>query len=140
MTYISDTQGKISKYNAVLKAGFGSCPAECTLCEEGCIRVNEDGKPRIHSISLPELNFHGVVTCNQCRDPECASVCPVHAIKRADSVVYIDNERCVGCGLCTLACPYGGIYYDPIKEKVFKCEMCQEKALPNILILPVQKE
>lgn len=39
-------------------------------------------------------------------------------------MVRINEDKCVGCGLCTLACPYGGIYYNPESGKPVKCDMC----------------
>jgi len=31
---------------------------------------------------------------------------------------------CVGCKLCTIACPYGTVFYDPDTRKAFKCDLC----------------
>jgi anaerobic carbon-monoxide dehydrogenase iron sulfur subunit len=30
----------------------------------------------------------------------------------------------VGCKLCTIACPYGTVFYDPDRRKAFKCNLC----------------
>jgi molybdopterin-containing oxidoreductase family iron-sulfur binding subunit len=45
--------------------------------------------------------------CMQCESPPCTPVCPVGATwRRADGVIAIDYERCIGCRYCLTACPY----------------------------------
>lgn len=47
-------------------------------------------------------------TCMHCDDPPCVMVCPTTASYiRSDGIVLIDHDKCVGCGSCVLACPYG---------------------------------
>ena len=45
--------------------------------------------------------------CQHCDEPPCRDVCPTTATrKRADGVVTIDYDLCIGCGYCAVACPY----------------------------------
>jgi phenylacetyl-CoA:acceptor oxidoreductase subunit 1 len=47
------------------------------------------------------------VGCMHCGEPPCMEVCPTTATrKRADGIVTIDYDTCIGCGYCALACPY----------------------------------
>ena len=43
-----------------------------------------------------------------CEHPPCLEVCPSKATKqRPDGIVEINYDRCMGCGSCIVACPYG---------------------------------
>ncbi len=52
--------------------------------------------------------------CMQCEDSPCTAVCPVGATYRTeDGVILVDASRCIGCGFCVVACPYGARYIVP---------------------------
>ncbi len=47
------------------------------------------------------------VRCMQCEEPACVEACPTGAAhKREDGLVLVEQEKCVGCKACILACPY----------------------------------
>ena len=48
-----------------------------------------------------------VVGCQHCAEPPCVPVCPTGATKqRADGLVTMDYDICIGCASCAVACPY----------------------------------
>ncbi|MDP2916953.1 MAG: 4Fe-4S dicluster domain-containing protein [Dehalococcoidia bacterium] len=47
------------------------------------------------------------VPCQHCKSPACKDVCPTGAtVQREDGIVYVDYDKCLGCGYCEVACPY----------------------------------
>jgi tetrathionate reductase subunit B len=74
--------------------------------------------------------------CMQCETSPCTVVCPVGATFRtADGVILVDEERCIGCGYCVVACPYGARYIVPAGERTptgvagvaDKCTFCYHR-------------
>lgn len=62
--------------------------------------------PNISLVNLPR-------PCMQCDKPPCVQVCPTRATyKLENGIVTIDNDRCIGCRYCMVACPYGARSYD----------------------------
>ncbi len=60
--------------------------------------------PNVRKYFLPR-------TCMQCENPSCVEVCPTGASsRRDDGIVTIDEEKCIGCKYCIVACPYGARY------------------------------
>lgn len=70
--------------------------------------------------------YHVAAACNHCANPACVANCPTGACQKSadDGTVFRDEERCIGCGTCASACPYG--HPVVLDEKMSaKCDGCK---------------
>ena len=68
-------------------------------------------------------------SCLHCAEPACVTVCPTGAsYKRAeDGIVLVNAEICIGCKLCSWACPYGAREFDEDQGVMRKCTLCVDR-------------
>ena len=68
-------------------------------------------------------------SCLHCEQPACVTVCPTGAsYKRAsDGIVLVDEDKCIGCKLCSWACPYGARELDYDVGTMKKCTLCVDR-------------
>lgn len=54
------------------------------------------------------------------------NACPVNAIVVDDKTgaKLVIDKLCIGCHLCTIACPFGTVFTLPQTDKASKCNMC----------------
>ena len=105
------------------------CPPDCTACRTRCAEVKQGkglGGAGIREAHIPGIGVHMANTCNQCSEPACLDVCPTGAITKSvtDGIIRIQETKCLGCGLCDCACPYGGIDFPAGSKKASKCDLC----------------
>jgi Fe-S-cluster-containing hydrogenase component 2 len=67
-----------------------------------------------------------LLVCQQCHDPFCIEVCVMGAISWNEQIgaLVINENLCMGCKTCLIACPFGGTLYHPKKEFAVKCDLC----------------
>jgi Fe-S-cluster-containing dehydrogenase component len=68
-------------------------------------------------------------SCLHCDEPACVTVCPTGAsYKRAsDGIVLVNEDLCIGCKLCSWACPYGAREFDVAVGVMKKCTLCIDR-------------
>jgi anaerobic dimethyl sulfoxide reductase subunit B len=65
--------------------------------------------------------------CMHCENPACVAACPAGAMtKRADGVVLVNPDQCIGCRYCEWACPYGAPQFNEAKGVMTKCTFCED--------------
>jgi Fe-S-cluster-containing dehydrogenase component len=105
--------------------GCQACVQACTECDthRGDAMIHLEYIDRASSVQTVP------VVCMHCEQPTCAEVCPADAIKRTgDGVVQSARKaRCIACGNCVLACPFGVPELYPGRELMMKCDMCYDR-------------
>ena len=80
-------------------------------------------------LAQPSMTLHFPRSCLHCEQPACVTVCPTGAsYKRAeDGIVLVDEDKCIGCKLCSWACPYGAREYSHVEGVMKKCTLCIDR-------------
>ena len=109
-------------------------PAKCTgclQCEMACsyehTGVINPSKSRIKVFNFEHEGRKVPYTCTQCTEAWCLNSCPVDAIRidLTTGAKMVFEDTCVGCKVCTIACPFGTINYNQDSGKVQKCDLCE---------------
>ena len=102
----------------------------CLQCEMACSFENygtfATAKSRIKVFDFHHTGKKVPYTCTQCDEAWCLHACPVEAITvdKATGAKVVNEATCVGCKVCTIACPFGTINYVEATGKVQKCDLC----------------
>jgi sulfite dehydrogenase (quinone) subunit SoeB len=136
----------------------------CQACVVNCKEWNTGGYPaplsdvepygahpsgawlnRVHGFEVGDGPTAQIVhfpkSCLHCEKAACVTVCPTGASykRQADGIVLVDEDKCIGCGLCAWACPYGARELDPGVGVMKKCTLCIDR-IYNENIAPEERE
>ena len=102
----------------------------CMQCELACSWVQTGtfapSKSLIRVSVFDEEASYAPFTCLQCDEAWCMNACPVNAIAidAASGAKVVVDRLCIGCHLCTIACPFGTVFTLPQSGKAAKCDLC----------------
>lgn len=138
--------------------GCHACTIACKAEWEVPVEFNRNW---VYRLGPSEIDGEMVSTyypglCNHCTEPVCVPECPADPVSVTftdaktgktkimdvaatwkdpfDGTVQIDKNRCIGCGACVDACPYGARYVNPTLTdevstdgKADKCTYCKPR-------------
>lgn len=108
----------------------------CYACVVACYDQNDlDGRAAsdawrqvfaVEDGAYPEARLSYVsLACQHCAGAPCVAVCPSGALRRAydPDAVVVEGSLCIGCRMCSLACPFGVPRYGA-DGRMQKCDLC----------------
>ena len=102
----------------------------CMQCELACAWVQtgtfQPARSLIRVNVFDEEASYAPYTCVQCDEAWCLNACPVNAISidETTQAKVVTAALCIGCHLCTIACPFGTVFTLPKTDKAAKCNLC----------------
>lgn len=73
------------------------------------------------------FSYYVSIACNHCEKPICVESCPTTAThKDANGIVWVDQDKCIGCRYCEWSCPYHAPQYSSESGRMTKCDMCRD--------------
>lgn len=129
-----ESMAKELVFDPTLCTGCMRCMTTCSTYNFGAtslsksrIQIVRHEGHAITRIDEPDELIFFPMTCRQCETPYCQKVCPVNAIQRKQDTgaMRVDYDKCIGCRMCMVGCPFGAVRYDSVRKLIFKCELCE---------------
>lgn len=117
--------------------GCHTCELACAAAHSkagsllGAVMAGEKLNPRNRVVQVAAVKLS--TQCRQCEDAPCVRVCPTGATFQTETYTAVDVERCIGCRLCMMVCPFGAIHVGTIeavgreKRAALKCDLCVDR-------------
>lgn len=131
----------------------------CKTCELVCAVGHSPSKDLYTAIlqenlALPCVRVHFVseanypLACRHCKDHPCVGACIASALSYdSEKGLSFDKEKCVGCWMCIMVCPYGAVRADKRDAKSVRCDLCADindprcaKSCPTKAILYIEEK
>lgn len=108
----------------------------CRSCELACAVEHSKSKLLFNAIKEEPVPVHRrkvqsvdkiIISdaCHHCEDALCVSACMSGAMyKTEDGSTQHDEEKCVGCWMCIMVCPFGIISRQ--RKLALKCDLCKD--------------
>lgn len=72
--------------------------------------------------------YYTSISCNHCDNPSCLKACPTGAMMEIKwGIVKVNENDCIGCKSCAMACPYGAPQFNHKTGHMSKCDGCYDR-------------
>lgn len=115
----------------------------CRTCELACAVEHSASKSLFAAIAetpvprkrlyVEQVVKHKLpLLCRHCEEAPCVQACRTGAMSQdaLTRLVSHDPDRCIGCWMCTMVCPYGVIGRELERRTAVKCDHCPDLELP----------
>lgn len=117
--------------------GCGSCEIACAVEHSKSKELNSAISESPLPIKRRKAEFveDGVSVssgCQHCDNAACVTACMSGAMyKEAKTgLTQHDRDKCVGCWMCIMSCPFGAITREKQEKQVVKCDLCPDRDKP----------
>lgn len=109
-----------------------ACAVEHSECKSLFGAVEETPVPRRRLFVEKAEDRKIPLICRHCEDAPCVMVCRTGAMTQdpKSRIVTRDPEKCVGCWMCAMICPYGVIGRAKEGRVAVKCDRCPDLETP----------
>lgn len=114
----------------------------CQACEVACL----EKKSKSQSIFMAKMeqssrqpsikvkksgDKYWTTVCQHCTEAMCVRACMTGAMQYSlAGEVFHDVNKCVGCWMCIMVCPFGAISTINEAKKASKCDLCKDEKTP----------
>ena len=117
--------------------GCKTCELQCAVERNSLSRalheaVCEDPLP-IARVGVYGSSKHPFpLQCRHCEQATCLAACPSGAMQRdpEQGLISIDQNKCRGCWMCVMTCPFGAIIPSRASHVAMKCDACMHMDEP----------
>ena len=116
----------------------------CKTCEIACCIGHSKSLDLLKAffeepLSLPRIKVKEKgskahpISCRHCDEPRCVMACMSGCLKKdkKTGLVLLDKDKCVGCWMCVMVCPYAAIRPNQKTRIPVRCDMCKDLDMPQ---------
>ena len=106
-----------------------ACAVEHSLSKDifSAIREKPLAKKRVKAENVGNkiISLH----CQHCEDAPCVEACMSGALSKDEKTgaTLHNKDKCVGCWMCVMVCPFGAIVQDIENHIAVKCDLCPDR-------------
>lgn len=131
------TSKKRIYYDVKKCLGCKSCEIVCAVGKSESKKLFEAVRQKVRPYACVDVkaakgkNFP--IACRHCQDHPCVDACIAAALSfnQDKGVVEHNKDKCVGCWLCIMVCPYGAIRQDNKLKIPVRCDLCPDEDKPR---------